>query len=387
MPAAIPLAMVGGSIGGALIGSHGASSAASAQANAANYAAGLQHQDAQDALNFQKQQWQTSQNNLAPWLDVGRSGLANLAYQLGIMPGGPGGTGAIGGLFGGGSNSLAHNPMARTMQGSGDQAPQTMTMMPGGWGDADPGLLNAGYRNDGGEVPGRIARMTNTMPDDGQIIPPSPSAPAAPDTSLNSLVNPGLGGYGSLSQGWNQQFQAPTDVTEQNDPGYKFRLQQGLDAIQRSAAAKGNLLTGGTAKDINDYAQNDASNEYGNVYNRAFNQYATNYNQFEQNQTNSFNRLAAMAGIGQTSAQQLGMLGQNAASNVGNIDLVSGQQIGNNINNAGAARASGYVGGANAWGGALSGMGNNLSTLMMMQKLMGGSGGGSGVAPGWDMTL
>src|SRR5712692_2716617 len=65
---------------------------------------------------------------------------------------------------------------------------------------------------------------------------------------------------------WKQQFQAPTNVTEQNDPGFQFRLQQGEQALERSAAARGNLLSGGTAKALTQYGQDYASNEYGNVY-------------------------------------------------------------------------------------------------------------------------
>ena len=58
------------------------------------------------------------------------------------------------------------------------------------------------------------------------------------------FLQAGQGAVGKLSDlvqngglpAWNQQFQAPTDVTEQNDPGFQFRLQQGQDALQRSAA-------------------------------------------------------------------------------------------------------------------------------------------------------
>jgi hypothetical protein len=106
-------------------------------------------------------------------------------------------------------------------------------------------------------------------------------------------------------QGFGEKFNAPTNVTEQNDPGFQFRLQQGTDAIQRSAAAKGNLLTGGTAKDLTDYAQNSASNEYGNVYNRALGEYQQRYNIFQQHQADQYNRLASIAGLGQTAVGQL----------------------------------------------------------------------------------
>lgn len=207
--------------------------------------------------------------------------------------------------------------------------------------------------------------------------------------NIAPFLKAGQGAIGQLSQlagnfqPWTQQFQAPTNVTEQNDPGYQFRLQQGNQALQNSAAARGNLLTGGTAKAIQQYGQDYASNEYGNVYNRALGEYQQNYSIFQQNQANQFNRLAAVAGVGQTAAGQLGSLGQSAAGNVGNILLGSAGQIGNTLMNQGAATASGYAGVTNALGGTLS----NLSQLYQLKNLLGGSGGSvspsySGLYPG-----
>lgn len=91
-------------------------------------------------------------------------------------------------------------------------------------------------------------------------------------------------------------FTAPTDVTMQNDPGYQFRLQQAQQAMENSASAKGNLMTGGFVKGLNDYAQNYASGEYQNVYNRALQDYNTNVqNNLTAYQTNAQTGLAANA--------------------------------------------------------------------------------------------
>lgn len=62
-----------------------------------------------------------------------------------------------------------------------------------------------------------------------------------------------------------------------SEPGYQFRLGQGLKALDQSAAARGNLRTGGQVKAFNDYAQNYASNEYENAWSRALGSYNTNY--------------------------------------------------------------------------------------------------------------
>lgn len=168
-------------------------------------------------------------------------------------------------------------------------------------------------------------------------------------------------------------FEAPTSATEQNDPGYQFRLQQGMDALQNSAAARGGALSGNTLKGITDYAQNYASNEYGNVYGRAMNQYNTNV-------LGPYNRLSALAGIGQQAQATGAQQGQAAANNISNTYLTSGQQIGNNINNAGAARASGYASNANIWGNTIGGLSQIPGQYMMLNQLM----GNNNWAPIWE---
>lgn len=150
-----------------------------------------------------------------------------------------------------------------------------------------------------------------------------------------------LMGHGGFPD-WTGSFQAPTDVTEQNDPGFQFRLNQGLKAIQNSAAARGNLLSGGTLKALNNYAQGSASSAYQDVFNRSFQQYLQGYNEFQNNQTNRFNRYASLAGLGQQSANTLAQAGQSAADSNARILLGSGAQIGQDLQDAAAARASGY---------------------------------------------
>lgn len=111
----------------------------------------------------------------------------------------------------------------------------------------------------------------------------------------------------------------------QKDPGYQFRLDEGMKGIQGSAAASGSLFSGNTLKSLNRYGQDYASNEYSKVYDR-----------FNNDQAKRFNNLASLAGIGQTSANQTA----NAAG-------AYGQQVGQNLTNMGNAQASAYVGNAN----------------------------------------
>ena len=170
----------------------------------------------------------------------------------------------------------------------------------------------------------------------------------------------GTSALGQLNGGQLPGFQAPTGATEQNDPGYQFRLQQGTQALENSAAAKGGLLTGNTGQALENYGQNYASNEYSNVYNRAMNEYNTNV-------LGPYNRLSSLAGVGQQTANALGQQGQAAAAGVAGINATAGQQVGQNINNAGAATASGYVGAGNAISGGI----NNIGQSMLLSQLLG----------------
>ena len=118
----------------------------------------------------------------------------------------------------------------------------------------------------------------------------------------------------------------------QQDPGYGFRMSEGMKALERSAAARGGLMSGATLKGIQRYGQDLASQEYTNAFNR-----------YQTERAARLQPLQSLAGVGQTTAQQIGQSGQQMASNVGEM-MASGA----------AARASGYVGQANALTGALS---------------------------------
>ncbi len=105
-------------------------------------------------------------------------------------------------------------------------------------------------------------------------------------------------------------------------PGYDFRLQEGINAIDKSAAAKGSLFSGGTGRELTRYGQGLATQE--------FNSYA--------------NRLASMAGLGQTATGNTAQLGSNAANQVGGLS----NSLGQTIMSGGQAQASGIAGGSNA---------------------------------------
>jgi hypothetical protein len=124
----------------------------------------------------------------------------------------------------------------------------------------------------------------------------------------------------------------------QADPGYAFRLAEGQKALDRQAAARGGLISGGALRAAQRYGQEMGSQEFGNAYNRAL----TGYNTEVARENQLYNRQAALAGIGQTATNLVGQAGQNYATNVGNL-----------MTSAGAANAAGQVGMANALTGGL----------------------------------
>lgn len=122
------------------------------------------------------------------------------------------------------------------------------------------------------------------------------------------------------------------DFLAGQDPGYAFRLSEGQKALERSAAARGGLLSGGTGKALTSYGQQMGSQEYQNAYNR-----------YQTNRANQLAPLFSLTGSGQAAAA-------NQAAAAGNYATGAA----NNLTSAGAANAAGTVGTANALTGGLN---------------------------------
>jgi hypothetical protein len=143
----------------------------------------------------------------------------------------------------------------------------------------------------------------------------------------------------------------------QLDPGYEFGRQQGQQGIDRKTAAAGGRISGASLKAAAQYGNDYATTKYGDAYNRV-----------NQARSDRLNRLAALAGIGQTATQQVGQAGQNSANNISAMTTAQG-----NANGA-ATIAQG-----NIWGGA----GNQLAALYGRG---GGGSGFSGAQAGFSQT-
>jgi hypothetical protein len=115
------------------------------------------------------------------------------------------------------------------------------------------------------------------------------------------------------------------------DPGYAFRLSEGQKALERSAAARGGLLSGGTGKALQRFGQDYGSQEYTNAFNR-----------YQTERAARLNPLQSLAGMSQTTANTLGTAGQTTASNVGNAYMNQGVNQGNALLAGNQARSSAY---------------------------------------------
>lgn len=209
-----------------------------------------------------------------------------------------------------------------------------------------------------------------------------------------------------------RDYQALTADTFQADPGYQFRQQEGEAALQRAAAAGGNLNSGRAAKDLASYNSGLASQEFGNAYQRNLsdyqtgfnsnlqnfqtaydanlndyqtgfnsnlqnfntaynanlqdyqtgyntynNDYTTGFNAFNQNQDNTYNRLMGLVGVG---------TGVN--SQLANGNLATGNQLASNAIQQGNAQAAGQVAAGNAQSNGFNGLLNAGLTTAGLYK-------------------
>lgn len=126
---------------------------------------------------------------------------------------------------------------------------------------------------------------------------------------------------GAWSVNQAQNLMQNPNQTIQKDPGYQFRYEQGENALNRSEAAKGKLLSGQALKSASQYGQDYATGQY----------------------QNTLNNYMSLAGMGNSSNASTASSGTNTANT-----MSSNYQYGGN------ARASGYINQANAITGGIN---------------------------------
>jgi hypothetical protein len=173
----------------------------------------------------------------------------------------------------------------------------------------------------------------------------------------------------------------------QQDPGYAFRMSEGLKAMNAAAAARGGLMSGGALKAGQQYGQDMGSQEYQNAYNR-----------YQTNRSNQLAPLGALTSAGMNAAQNTSATNALYGGQLGDASRAYAGQLGdasrgyantqNEISMGGQQRASGYLTGgqqAQAAGnmGAQSAMnqgfsnaGSSMQNALLMNRLFPGEGGG-----------
>lgn len=282
MPAVGPIIAAAGSILGGNAASRGAANAANAEV-----------QNNREGMGMQLQMFNTIRGDNEPWRQVGVGALNQLAELFGIDP----------------VSSPSTGELTMQVNGAYDN--------PRGWDDhfADqlgiPGVgsirspldtLRTPFRNFGDWDGSRMADNPGTVS--------FANKPATTNQTVVADRKPVV-----------DPFQRFRDST-----GYQFRLNQGLNAIDNSAASRGGALSGRAIKEAERYGQGFASNEFGNYV----------------------NQLAGLAGIGQI-----------ATTNNNQYAANTGNSLSNMLSESGRARGSGYINQANA----MSNMFNNLGQI------------------------
>lgn len=387
----------GGAVASSAIASSAAKNAAKEQAKATGEAADKMDAASKAALEEQKRQFNTQQANLQPWLQSGTQGLAALNWALGVgtnqapAAGATNPYNALDPLRSGDPQKLAElqalqsklpqqiadmearlaelnarqdtsghgflgNFLGDTIGGEARQRAQVALANTGEYlvTETQRRALEAqlaGAKAQLSSIPSEIASMYGMTPEQyqealaAQQAQPQDGAAGADGTFQGTGLQ-----YGDLMK--------PFEYDPEQDPSTQFRFGLGQDALNRSAASKGMPFGGSSAKAAIEYGQNFASQEYQGAWAR---------NQSEKADT--FNRLAALAGVGQQAVAQSGALSQNYANNAANIHIGTGQSLADLATQAGNARASSIMGSGNAWAGAINGATNSILDLYLMNQL------------------
>jgi hypothetical protein len=216
---------------------------------------------------------------------------------------------------------------------------------------------------------------------------------------LNPYQTAGTQGLGAL-QATAGTFQAPTAAQAAATPGYQFQLAQGEQAINNSAAARGMLQSGGTAKGLDQFATGLASTNYQNAYNNSlasFNANQASNTTLANLGTNANSQAISAGGTYGGQLTSLASLGANTqlqgAGLTANTNLSGNESsaqlgvqgatsAGNFTAGVGNAQAQGTMGEANAWSGALGGVAGAASNAYNL-----GSFGNSAASPNYNASL
>lgn len=392
----VAAAVVGGlaTAGSAAYSANQAKKGAKAQVEAGDRASALEQQSADKQLALQREIWEKQQADYKPYLEQGQYGINRLGDLMRNQT-------PIGGGGGQYYQSPASNSQSTYISGGNDpfydyQGQRNIAARPtnpqstanavaqnlknfsgvdwyGSPGSAAPLGFGLGGTNAlSGGTP-NTSQPANSMIPNYDVFNSSPTFTGTnasqPQTQANSQPQ---GLYNDRQQSYvnnrgGGQLNNPFDTYlaskglaggrfDTSNPAYQFQLQQGQQALDRSAAASGMGASGAQIKAAQKFGQGLASQEYDKQYNRASGEFG-----------DYFNRLAGLAQGGQQAVGSMAQAGSQYASNAGNTfaNLSNAQTgiLGQQAN----ARASGYAANANAISGGL----NSLTNLYALNKIYG----------------
>ncbi len=276
--------------------------------------------------------------------------------------------GAVAGIAGGVVSSNAAKSAAKTQAGAAQDANATqVAMFNASRADLAP------YRYAGGVALADLEQVAN------QPLSMRPYTPTAPFDPSGDAYTP------------TPVYQGPSEADLRADSGYQFRVSEGQKALERSAAGKGLLLSGGQLKDLSRFSQGQAAQEYGAVYQRGYQRnqdvygrslasnqlaygrdyqanadlynrnlqaYQTDFNTMLGLRKERYGEYAGLAGVGQGAVNTLSSLGQTTAT------ALNANTIG-----AGNALAAGDVGAGNAINAGLGSVGQAGQSYLQYQLL------------------
>lgn len=350
-------------LGAAAIGAGASIYSGSQQAGAIDSASAATAAAAAGAIAEQRRQFDLAQQNQKPWLVTGTSALNTLANMYGLDTYQPNWNAPPGGIDEAATKTQLMNALTANLGKGYDQA----------FVDQIKGMIDSGATL--GAIQSTLGAWASstTSPENQQAVaailgsvtnPVQTSqaqqgtyTPGANTTTQLGTVQQPVAGTttqpnvapGAATTGTTPTTGIDPFATFYQSPDYQFRLGQGIQGLDASAAAQGTLDSGATRKAAIEYAGNVAAGEYNN--------YA--------------NRLAALAGVGQTTATNLGNLGQGYAATIGNTMVNQG----NNMASSYLAKGQNYANTINN----LAGIGQGL--------ILNTAGGATGHLPGeWTAT-
>lgn len=314
-----------GSVASAGIGAAATIAAANKQTEAAKYASDRVYQAASDSNQLQRQVFDTTQANQAPFIQSGQSNLQVLNQGLN--------DGTYNATFGGQFTA----PTASTANpNTGNQYATTS--------------LNPTFSFDASDLENDPGYQFQLKAGQNSLMAQQAAGGVAGGAAAKELAR------------YNQDYAGTAYNTAYARAQNTFQ-QNFSDTLGQNQQNFGNLNTVAQQTFANTESQTQGN------FNRDLQKYDTGYAQWENDQNTNFNRRASLAGVGQTATAQLASTGSQYATSAGNT-----------ITGAAAAGGSYATQGANAAAAGYVQLGNNIgSTVQSLGGLVSNPGGSSRV--------